>query len=32
MELNKIYKGDARELLKGLGDKSIDVCLTDFMG
>jgi site-specific DNA-methyltransferase (adenine-specific) len=30
MELNKIYKGDARELLKGLGDKSIDVCLTDF--
>ena len=29
-ELNKIYKGDCRELIKQLPDKSIDVCLTDF--
>ena len=29
-ELNKIYKGDARELIKNFADQSIDLCLTDF--
>ena len=30
MELNKIYKGDCRELIKDMGSQSIDLCLTDF--
>ena len=30
LELNKIYKGDARELIKNFADQSIDLCLTDF--
>jgi len=30
MELNKIYQGDCRDLIKNLDDKSMDVCLTDF--
>ena len=30
MELNKIYKGDCRDLIKNLADQSIDLCLTDF--
>jgi len=29
-DLNKIYQGDARELIKNFDDKSIDLCLTDF--
>lgn len=30
MEINKIYKGDCRDLIKNLADQSIDLCLTDF--
>lgn len=30
IEYNKIYQGDAINLLKELPDKSVDVCLTDF--
>ncbi len=30
MKLNKIYQGDATELITQLSDQSIDLCLTDF--